>query len=61
MSMTANSEGYARHMDEVFAETREDMSICDQLEAEYRYLEYLKHRRTFVSDEQPETENPKTA
>ncbi len=57
MSLTARSEGYARHMDERFRTDDRDYDL------EYREALYLqtvdpKDRRTLQDDEQPENPNP---
>ena len=54
MSYVKESDGYVRHMDEVFANDRTDYDI---LYREYLHDLYIEHRRTFVSDEQPVTQN----
>jgi len=55
MSLTARSEGYARHMDEVMRTDDRDYDL------EYREHLYLqtadpKDRRTLQDDEQPENQ-----
>jgi hypothetical protein len=58
MSLTARSEGYARHMDERFRTDDRDYDL------EYREHLYLqtadpKDCRTLQDDEQPENQQPK--